>query len=240
MKQYVDRLEDVNRELDDANLNLLETLGAVVDAYDVYTYGHSVQVSIYAQALAEKMHLPSDQQDLVFKAALVHDIGKVGVIDSIIGKQGKLTDEEYNEVKRHPLIGAGIVERMKGLQELVPLVRSHHEHWDGKGYPDGLAGAEIPVGAQILTLADTIDAMSSDRPYRPTRSFKEVKDEIVRNAGPSSPRRSWWLLFNWSTEKGPSFFKNSAVTVDRAIQVGVGERISTNSRYLKKSMLAKD
>ena len=131
MKDTVNRLEEANRSLDEANVGLLETLGAIIDADDVYTFGHSTQVAVYAIAIAEKMNLPEDQQASVIKAALIHDVGKVGVMDSIIGKQGPLTHDERNMVKRHPIIGAEIVGRMKGLQDLVPAVRHHHEYWEG-------------------------------------------------------------------------------------------------------------
>ncbi len=182
-KGYVEQLERLNRNLDDLNLGLLETLGAVIDADDVYTYGHSAQVTVYAEAIAQKMNLPRETQMTIVKAALVHDIGKIGVMDSIIGKPGPLTTEEFNLMKRHPLIGAEIVERMNGLQDLVPLVRNHHERWDGSGYPDGLASTAIPLGARVLAVADAVDAMCSDRPYHPVRTFREVVEEVQRGSG---------------------------------------------------------
>ncbi|HBY99531.1 MAG: HD-GYP domain-containing protein [Ardenticatenaceae bacterium] len=237
MKDYVNKLEEVNHSLDEANLGLLETLGAVIDAYDVYTYGHSTQVAVYAEALAEKMNLSREKRAIVVKAALVHDVGKIGIMDSIIGKQGALTDEEFNIVKRHPIIGAEIVGRMKGLQELVPLVRHHHERWDGRGYPDGLAGEGIPLGARILGVADSLDALCSDRPYRARRSFEEVKDEITRCSGTHFDPDVVTAFLALVQEKPRDFFKNSAATVDRAVLMAGMGNVNSGARLLKKSMV---
>jgi putative nucleotidyltransferase with HDIG domain len=239
MKGYVNKLEEVNLTLEEANLELLETLGAVIDAYDVYTYGHSTQVAVYAGAIAEKMNLPPEEQAAVVRAALVHDIGKVGIMDSITGKLGVLTDGEYDVMKRHPIIGAEIVGQMRGLQELVPVVRHHHERWDGRGYPDGLEGQEIPLGARILALADTLDAMFSDRPYRRTRSFEEAMGEIVECSGTQFDPDVVKALFAVAEEKDGDFFKNSAATVDRAVRVtGVANVSEGVGYFLKKGMVA--
>ena len=239
MKGYVDQLEEVNLTLEKANLELLETLGAVIDAYDVYTYGHSTQVAVYAGAFAEKMNLSPKEQAVVVRAALVHDIGKVGIVDSITAKTGKLTTEEYNAMKRHPVIGEEIVGQMTGLQELVPLVRYHHERWDGRGYPDGLEGEEIPVGARILALADTLDAMLSDRPYRATRSFREVMDEVTRCSGGQFDPDAVVAFVAVAEEKDRAFFKNSAATVDGTVRVTGVANVAQGVRYfLKKSMVA--
>jgi HD-GYP domain-containing protein (c-di-GMP phosphodiesterase class II) len=126
---------------------------------------------------------------------------------------------------------------MKGLHELVPLVRHHHERWDGKGYPDGLAGAEIPLGARILALADSVDAICSDRPYRPTRSFREVMAEVPRCSDKQFDPAVVKAFLAVVEEKGQSFFKNSAVTVDRAVLLAGMGTVNTASRYLKKSMI---
>jgi putative nucleotidyltransferase with HDIG domain len=237
MKVVVNQLEEMNRTLYETNLGLLETLGAVIDADDLYTYGHSAQVSVYAGAIAEKMGLSSRAQSLVIRAALVHDIGKVGVMDSLISKPGPLTVDEYHIVKRHPVIGAEIVGRTKGLRELVPLVRHHHERWDGTGYPDGLAGQEIPLGARILAVADCLDAMCSDRPYHPTRHIREVMDTFVKDSGKQFDPQVVKALWAVVEERGPGFLKNSAASVDETRLAGLGS-VNTQARYLKKSMLA--
>jgi putative nucleotidyltransferase with HDIG domain len=232
-KVYVDKLQDMNRSLGEVNLSLMETLGAVIDAYDVYTYGHSNQVALYAGAIAEKMNIPPDEQAIIVKAALVHDLGKVGILDSIVSKPEKLTDEEYNILRRHPLIGAQILGRTKGLQEVVPLVKYHHEHWDGGGYPTGLKGEAIPIGARILGLADALDAMLSDRPYRPTRSLNAVMEEIERYSGKQFDPKVAAAFFAVVREKGSDFFKNSAAIVDSKILVNPNDSSDRSARYLK-------
>lgn len=238
MRAVVDKLEEINRDLDEANIELLHTLGAVIDAYDVYTYGHSTQVALYAKALGEKLGCPKEELDLLFKAGLIHDVGKIGITDTIISKQGPLTDEEYNIVKRHTLIGADIVGQMKGLHELVPLVRHHHERWDGKGYPHGLKGDAIPLGARILALADSLDTMFSDRPYRQTLSFDQVVEEVRRCSGTQFDPQLLEAFLALADEKGPDFFKNSASSVDQIVRETGIEDFSLSLRYLKKSMIA--
>jgi HD-GYP domain-containing protein (c-di-GMP phosphodiesterase class II) len=164
----------------------------------------------------------------------VHDIGKVGINDSIISKEGRLTDQEYKIIKRHTIIGAEIVGRMKGLKDLVPLIRSHHERWDGRGYPDGLVKEEIPLGARILAVADTLDVIISDRPYRSTRSLREAKEEMVRCSGQQFDPAVVDALMAVAEDKGPSFFRNSAATVDNAQPMR--DASATIPRFLKKSM----
>lgn len=236
-KGYLEQLESLNRDLDKSNLGLLATLGEVIDAYDIYTYGHSSQVTVYAKALAEKMGLPQKQRDAIIRAALIHDVGKVGIADTIIGKQGPLTDHEYNIVKRHPIIGAEIVCKMQGMQEIVPIVRHHHERWDGEGYPDGLEREEIPIGARILALADSLDTLCSDRPWRPTRSFKAVLQEIQRCSASQFDPKVVAAFLELADEKGREFFKNSALTVDKSVFMESLEDPEPGLRYLKKSMV---
>ena len=231
------RLEELNTSLDNANLGLLEALGAVIDAYDVYTYGHSAQVAGYVGALVEKMDLSKEEQALVVKAALIHDVGKIGIMDNIIGKQGPLTEEEKNIMKQHPVIGADIVWRMDGLQGLVPLVRHHHERWDGTGYPAGLAGEEIPLGARIIALADSLDAMSSDRPYRAPLKAQEIKVEISANSGQQFDPKVVQAFQAVLAEFGDDFITNSAAAVENTVLVNEIGNVSQGVRYLKKSMV---
>jgi putative nucleotidyltransferase with HDIG domain len=237
MQEHVDELEKANLKLERSQLGLLKTLGTVIDAYDAYTFGHSTQVAVYAEAIAEKMDLKKSEKDLIVKAGLVHDIGKVGVMDAIIGKQGKLTDEEYRLVKRHPDIGAEILGLMEGFEDIVPLVRYHHERWDGSGYPMGLKGEEIPLGARILAVADTVDAMFSDRPYRKSPTYDEVMEEILRCMGTQFDPKVVHAFYAVVQERGPSFFKNSANIVDHKVQRQDAAAIGENVRYLKRSML---
>lgn len=237
MRNIVDRLEEVNRNLDEANIGLFHTLGAVIDAYDVYTYGHSTQVALYVKALGEQLGLPKKELDILFKAGLIHDLGKIGITDTIISKQGPLTQEEFSIVKRHSLIGAEIVGQMKGLHELMPLVKHHHERWDGKGYPDSLKGEAIPLGARILALADSLDTMFSDRPYRQTMSFSEVIDEVQRCSGSQFDPQVVAAFLALANERGNTFFKNSAATVDESIPITGIENVSRRLRYMKKGMI---
>lgn len=238
MRAIVDRLEELNRNLDEANIGLFHTLGAVIDAYDVYTSGHSAQVALYVKALGERLGRPKKELDLLFKAGLIHDLGKIGITDTIISKQGPLTEEEFSIVKRHSLIGADIVGQMKGLHELVPLVKHHHERWDGEGYPDGLNGEAIPLGARILALADSLDTMFSDRPYHQTRSLNEVVEEVQRCSGTQFDPQVVAAFLALARERGDTFFKNSAATVDESIHDTGIEDFSRRLRYLKKSMIA--
>jgi len=237
MRNIVDRLEEVNRNLDEANIGLFHTLGAVIDAYDVYTYGHSTQVALYAKALGEQLGIPQKELDLLFKAGLIHDLGKIGITDTIISKQGPLTEEEFSIVKRHSLIGADIVGQMKGLHELMPLVKHHHERWDGKGYPYGLFGKAIPLGARILALADSLDSMFSDRPYRKTMSFNQVVEEVQSCSGSQFDPQVVAAFQAIAKERGNAFFKNSAAVVDESIQVTGIENVSHRLRYMKKGMI---
>jgi len=237
LKEYVEELENANLRLESSQVGLLKTLGTVIDAFDAYTFGHSTQVAVYAEAIAEKMELKPKEKDLIVKAALVHDIGKVGVMDAIIGKQGPLTDEEYRLVKQHPDIGAEILGLMEGFEDIVPLVRYHHERWDGSGYPMGLKGEEIPLGARILAVADTVDAMFSDRPYRKSPTYDEVMEEILRCMGTQFDPKVVHAFYSVVQDRGPSFFKNSANIVDRNVQFDALPGIGENVRYLKRSML---
>lgn len=236
MRGYVDSLENLNQELHDTNVGLLETLSAVIDAYDIFTYGHSAQVAIYAGLLARHMKLPEEEQQTIVKAALIHDIGKIGVPETLISKPGRLSEEEFATIRHHPVIGAEILGRMKGLQELIPLVRGHHEKWDGSGYPDGLRGAAIPLGARILTLADSLDAMCSDRTYKPARSFDSVIEEVRRCAGNHFDPHVVKAFLALVEEQGPAVLHNSAKTIDREVALAsLGTKPEEARLFLKKS-----
>jgi putative nucleotidyltransferase with HDIG domain len=236
-KGYVDKLEEMNHSLDEINMGLLETLAAIIDADDVYTSNHSRHVAVYASAIAEKMNLSQEQQTRIRKAGLVHDVGKVGISDSIIGKQDKLREDEFNIIKRHPLISAEIIGSMQGFHDIVSVVRAHHERWDGRGYPDGLKGEEIPLEARIIALADALEAMLSDRPYRRTRSFKEILDEIERCSGTQFDPAVVKAFFAVVEEKDRGFFANSAALVDRSVLLAGLGADATDARYLKRGMM---
>jgi putative nucleotidyltransferase with HDIG domain len=158
-------------------------MAKVIDMRDSYTMGHSNAVSEYAVQIASQLDLSAEKVSLIRTGALLHDIGKIGIPDSILFKPGSLTDDEFEFIKQHPVRGAELVRTNNCLREMVPLIRHHHEHFDGQGYPDGLQGREIPLEARILCVADSVQAMESDRPYRKALSRREIISELKENAG---------------------------------------------------------
>jgi len=162
-------LDSTNRELLDTYNNLVVTLSNIIDAKSSWTNGHSTNVAFYAIAIAQKMGLSEHELEVLNIAALLHDIGKIGTYDVTLDKPGKLTDKEFDLIKKHPAKGEEILKPIKGLEEILPIIRSHHEKLDGSGYPDGLKGDKLPKLARIISVADSYDAMISDRPYRPSR-----------------------------------------------------------------------
>ncbi|MBE9917997.1 HD domain-containing protein [Paenibacillus donghaensis] len=144
-------------------------LAAALDARDPYTAGHSLRVAEYSELIGRLSGMSSEEMAIIRKSALLHDIGKIGISDTVLLKEGRLTDEEFNQIKAHPILGENILVQIEPKDEMAPLlpgVRSHHERYDGQGYPDGLAGEDIPVLGRIIAVADAYDAMTSDRPYR--------------------------------------------------------------------------
>ncbi len=170
-------------ELEHANLATVEALATAVDAKDSYTRGHSQRVSLYAEAVARALGIAAPDVARVRLAGLLHDVGKIGVPDAILTKFDALTDEEFAILQRHPAVGESMLATAPFLHDILPAVRHHHERWDGKGYPDGLAGARIPLDARILMLADSLDAMTSSRTYRPAFSFNEARARIHEASG---------------------------------------------------------
>ncbi len=164
-------------------MSMVMALAAAIEAKDSYTHGHSTKVMEYAVKIGKEIGLDSDQIETVRYAGLLHDIGKIGIKDVILSKQDKLTDEEVAELHKHPEYGANIMERVAILKDIAPLTLYHHERYDGKGYPLGLKGTQIPLGARILAVADTYDAMIADRPYRKAFPFDYVKKEMFKAAG---------------------------------------------------------
>jgi putative nucleotidyltransferase with HDIG domain len=178
-------LEAKNRELRTAYLSTVRALSEAVDAKDPYTRGHSERVGVYASRIARELGCKREFIERIYLAGLLHDIGKIGVPDAIIGKPERLTSAEYDLMKRHPEIGARILEPVKFLADIVPCVRHHHEWYDGSplGYPQRLTAAEIPYPSRIILVADTVEAMTSDRPYRRALPLERVVDEIQRFRG---------------------------------------------------------
>ncbi|HPX00034.1 MAG TPA: HD-GYP domain-containing protein, partial [Sedimentibacter sp.] len=170
----------------DMRKNYFDTLNVLVraiEASDPYTSGHSMRVSAYAVAIANQVGLPQGKIDLIKSAALLHDIGKIGIDKSILNKNGKLEKEEFDKIKSHPEIGATIIADLSYLTNISDIIRHHHERNDGKGYPDGLSHEDIPLETSILTVADSFDAMTTDRPYRGALSLESALQEIKDNGG---------------------------------------------------------
>lgn len=161
----------------------LHALSTTIDAKDSYTHGHSERVALMSRQLAEAAGLDAQTVHRVYLSGLVHDVGKIGVPEAVLTKPGKLTDEEYGLVKKHPEIGARILQGIRQMQDLIPGVLHHHESWDGRGYPHGLAGRDIPLFGRLIGLADAFDAMSSDRTYRHAMPMHKVLDEVRRCSG---------------------------------------------------------
>ena len=166
-------------------LGAIETLVATVEAKDIYTYGHSARVSKLARLTAQRLGRPKGEVEQIKIAGLLHDIGKIGIPESILQKPSRLTDEEWAYVRSHPQIGESIIRQMgsERLAEVQRLVRHHHERLDGTGYPDGLAAEAIPYGARVLAVADSYDAMTSNRPYRTPFTAEEAIAELRLGAG---------------------------------------------------------
>jgi putative nucleotidyltransferase with HDIG domain len=171
------------RRLHEQSLEAIASLNATVDARDPYTAGHSARVQRIALAVANELGVEADGLEAIRYGSLFHDIGKIGVPDAILGKPSSLTDAEYEVIKRHPVDGADIVSKLASLRLAVPLIRHHHERWDGAGYPAGLAGEDIPADACIVGLADAWDAMTTDRPYRPALTIEDAAAEVRRGRG---------------------------------------------------------
>ncbi len=168
-------------DLEKLNLGALEALARAVDAKSTWTAGHTERVTALTLEIAKVMGLPSNEMEILQRAAYLHDIGKIGIPVAILDKPGKLTDEEFNIIKDHPSIGAKILEPIEAYEDIVPIVEQHHERFDGKGYPNGLSGEDITLGARIMAVADVYDAVVSDRPYRngwvQERAIKKITDE---------------------------------------------------------------
>lgn len=172
-----------NQRLQENSLNVLRTMVNVLEQRDTYTAGHSRRVTEIALAIAARLGHPDAQVKILRQAGLIHDIGKIGIEDTILRKPARLNAEEFAIIRTHPERGVQIIEPLDFLKEALPIVRHHHEYYDGHGYPAGLAGEEIPLGARIVAVADTFDAITSSRAYRQARGRDEALTEIERCAG---------------------------------------------------------
>lgn len=177
---------------------IIECIACALDAKDPYTAGHSQRVSDMALKVAQLMGLKDKDVEKIHIAAHLHDIGKIGVPDAVLNKEGKLTEDEFALIRKHPDIGAQILGKSHRLSELSDIVRMHHERYDGKGYPTGAAGVDIPVGARIIAICDSIDAITSNRCYRKAHDFDYCYTEIERNLGTMyDPVIGAYVLQHW-------------------------------------------
>lgn len=184
--KYVEQMNEIKQmhlTIENFGVEIATVLKNTVDAKDNYTKEHSDRVAIYSELFAEYLNMSENDKKLLTLAANFHDIGKIGIADAVLLKNGKLTDEEYEHIKLHPVIGETILSNSETFKDALPLIRHHHERIDGKGYPDRLTGDEIPYLAKILAICDTFDAITSRRVYRDKFPLKEALDEILRVKG---------------------------------------------------------
>lgn len=247
-QQYIARTEDsvrelrrLNHELTNANLEigdasraiqqlndeLFMTLARIIDARDPYVSGHAAKVAEYATAIARELHLPPVQVEQIRQAGLLHDIGKIGVSEQILHKPSKLTAEEYEHVKTHASLGGELLDMSRGLRHLAPFVRHHHERWDGAGYPDGLAGEQIPLEARILGVCDAVEAMASDRPYQRAMALEEIVAEMERSRSTHFDPTLVEIFVRIARREGDRLFVNSAQEVVR--RQATGQNTPANS-----------
>ena len=183
LKEKSASLRTAMTQLQDTYLMTIEALAAAVEARDPYTHGHTRRVEEYATIMAKALGATEADISALRRACVLHDIGKIGIEDTILRKQARLEPDEAIRMQKHPVIGVDMLKGIDFLDPVLPLIRHHHERWDGNGYPDELREDEIPLGARILAVADAVDAMTSDRPYRAARTFEYAKTEILKGSG---------------------------------------------------------
>ena len=242
---YLGKLEDEKRHVEEmANLHLrtIEALALAIEAKDHTTHEHLQRVRIYAIEVAKELGVTGAELEALHAAALLHDIGKLAVPEHIISKPGRLTPEEFEKMKIHTLVGAEILERVRFPYPVVPIVRAHHEKWDGSGYPMGLKGAEIPVGARILSAVDYLDALASDRQYRRALPLNEVMQKLVAESGKSfDPKvvavlqKRYQQLERLAVAKSasdPNGPLSTAIKIERGLQPAAGFENATAQDYV--------
>ena len=178
-----DEVEKKTKENERLFMHVVSSLASAIDAKDTYTNGHSSRVAEYSREIARRAGYEGKELEDIYMMGLLHDVGKIGIPDAVINKPAKLTDEEYDIIKNHPVLGARILGNIKEMPKLANGARWHHERYDGKGYPDGLSGEDIPEEARIIAVADSYDAMSSHRSYRKSLPQEVVREEIEKGKG---------------------------------------------------------
>ncbi|UCH94373.1 MAG: response regulator [Candidatus Aminicenantes bacterium] len=205
-------LKDALNKLDQTYLFTLRALVVALDTRDEETQGHSLRVVKYTLKLADLMGIKDEKQLKVIEyGALLHDIGKIGIPDAILRKPGKLTPEEWYVMKRHPRVGYNILHKIEFLEEASQIVLHHHERINGSGYPDGLKGKDIPLGSRIFAVVDTVDAMTSERPYRGALTFEEASEELLKYSGIQFDRRAVEAFHSMPLD----FWKNERKRMDQ-------------------------
>jgi HD-GYP domain-containing protein (c-di-GMP phosphodiesterase class II) len=216
------QLYKTTRQLEKTNQELLELMVAAIEARDPYTSGHSRRVADKARVISKALGLREKEIERITVAALLHDVGKIHeVFGPILSKPGKLTPEENAIMRTHPLKSEDLAKNVSSLKDILPMIRHHHENWDGSGYPDGLFGSSIPLGSRIIMFADTMDAMTTDRPYRAALDEKAVRKELERYRGKQFDPRMYDALvssplFN-SLFAEPKAIKSTPVTPSRPV-----------------------
>lgn len=183
---YTSILDEIKTNIDEKDIELvtsIKTLISVINAKDKYTYGHVERVVIYSRIIADKLKLSEYDKKILIYGAYMHDIGKINISKEILIKKMKITSEEWKILKQHPENGVEIIKSVESLKVLIPLIINHHERYDGKGYPNKLKGKEIPYLARILTVVDSFDAMTSNRPYNERKTYEEGIEELERCSG---------------------------------------------------------
>ena len=203
------QLAEKHQQLRTAYVQTIRTLSEAVDAKDAYTRGHSERVGVYSSKLARELSLPKEVIERVYIAGLLHDVGKIGVRDAVITKPDRLSEEEYEEIKLHPDIGARILEPVDFLCDIVPCVRHHHEWYDGSadGYPDRLKGDQIPLPSRVILVSDTVEAMTSDRPYRKGMPLDRVLSELSKYSGSQFDPNCVEAMLRLLEREGEAFIK---------------------------------
>jgi putative nucleotidyltransferase with HDIG domain len=258
-KQYVDRTQEsvrelkrMNQELTLANgeiasasrairqLNdeLFLTLSKIIDARDPYVAGHAAKVADYAVAMGASLGLKAERLEPLRQAGLLHDIGKLGVSETVLHKPARLTDDEYTYVKTHTVLGAEFLETCQGLRHLASLIRHHHEWWDGNGYPDHLKGEQIPLEARILAVCDAVEAMASDRPYHRALPFGEITDELQRCAGTQFDPAVVEAFVRAAARMGDQFVINSARDVAQRRLAPQADKVMVNEPLISEPTAA--
>ncbi|HEY1676574.1 MAG TPA: diguanylate cyclase [Candidatus Sulfotelmatobacter sp.] len=244
---YLGKLEDEKRHVEEmANLHLrtIEALALAIEAKDHTTHEHLQRVRVYAIEVAKELKVSGPELEALHAAALLHDIGKLAVPEHIISKPGRLSPEEFEKMKIHTLVGAEILERVRFPYPVVPIVRAHHEKWDGSGYPMGLKGAEIPIGARILSAVDYLDALASDRQYRRALPLKDVMQKLAAESGKSfDPRvveilqRRYQQLEHLALAKSsedPNAPLSTSIKIERGLEPAAGFESAVAQDYAGK------